>query len=523
MRSIFFLLLMLMASAYSWANQPIEKIESILREYDQAGRKERLDIANNFFKANEDYCEEKISFDGNSKPEYVDGMLYYWAADMEYNNGKFREAAITVEKSLKAYSSVDDDEARADALSLAILAWHRLGDYTKAMEYAEETLKLDRKSGKSENIAMTLNMIAGTNLAANNAKAGVRYILEALSIDRKIGDKPALARHLGIASEIYMKIGQLDEALKHATEAVAIERENGDEGLVAVRMSQLGGVFVALKRINDARTTLLAAKGGLEKSGNSNSLSITLNQLAENELNDGKNGDAVKYLMQSLPLCRKTGNRHQLANTYHRLYEALKETDIKQASTFLEQYTSLEDSLYNEKCAQQLELFNVKYDVAEKENMIRTQKDELMLHRILVAGLVIAVIVIIVIALLLWRLAHNRGKMNKIMVKANMAKNSLMDIANDETAKEEMSPNLKDRILEVASDMENIGEMPEIKLTRREKQVMDLFCQGKIAKEIADEMGISVRTVETHKNHIYHKLGINNTVELLRYAHLVSK
>lgn len=512
---------MLMASAYSWANQPIEKIESTLKEYDKAGRKERLAIANNFFKANEDYCEEKISFNGNSQPEYVDGMLYYWAADMEYNNSMFREAAATIEKSLRAYSAVDNDEAKADALSLATSSWFRLGDYAKAMEYAEETLKLDRKSGKSENIATTLNMIACNNLAANNAEAGVRYILEALAIDRKTGNKVALARHLGNASEIYMKIGKLDEALKHATEAVAIERENGDEGLIAVRMAQLGGVFVAMKRIHDARTTLLAAKNGLEKSENKNSLSITLNQLAENELNDGKKDDAVKYLMQSIVLCRETGNRHQLANSYHRLYEALKETDIVHAMTYLEHYTALEDSLYNEKCAKQLELFNVKYDVAEKENLIRTQKDELTIQRIIVIGLVIAVVVIIVIALLLWRLAYNRGKMNKIMIKANIAKDSLIDIANNESSKEEISPDLKGKLLEVASDMENIGEMPEIKLTRREKQVMDLFCQGKIAKEIADEMGISVRTVETHKNHIYHKLGINNTVELIRYANMI--
>ena len=45
-------------------------------------------------------------------------------------------------------------------------------------------------------------------------------------------------------------------------------------------------------------------------------------------------------------------------------------------------------------------------------------------------------------------------------------------------------------------------------------------------KKVAEQLNISVRTVDTHKNHIYRKLGISTTVELLRYAeqrNLVSK
>jgi DNA-binding NarL/FixJ family response regulator len=55
-------------------------------------------------------------------------------------------------------------------------------------------------------------------------------------------------------------------------------------------------------------------------------------------------------------------------------------------------------------------------------------------------------------------------------------------------------------------------------LTKREMQVLHLVAQGKSNKEVADELFISTKTVDTHKTHILDKLGLKNTAELVRYA-----
>ena len=55
------------------------------------------------------------------------------------------------------------------------------------------------------------------------------------------------------------------------------------------------------------------------------------------------------------------------------------------------------------------------------------------------------------------------------------------------------------------------------RLTQREKEIARLCCEGLLSKEIADRLDISQRTVETHKNNIFHKLGINTTAELKKY------
>jgi DNA-binding NarL/FixJ family response regulator len=55
-------------------------------------------------------------------------------------------------------------------------------------------------------------------------------------------------------------------------------------------------------------------------------------------------------------------------------------------------------------------------------------------------------------------------------------------------------------------------------LSKRELEIVKLFAEGLSYKEIADRMNISVRTVESHKNHIMEKLGLRSIVDLVKYA-----
>lgn len=55
-------------------------------------------------------------------------------------------------------------------------------------------------------------------------------------------------------------------------------------------------------------------------------------------------------------------------------------------------------------------------------------------------------------------------------------------------------------------------------VTRREQLVLRLISHGLNNKRIAQELNVSVRTVETHKRNIKQKLGIDSTLGLMRYA-----
>ncbi len=62
------------------------------------------------------------------------------------------------------------------------------------------------------------------------------------------------------------------------------------------------------------------------------------------------------------------------------------------------------------------------------------------------------------------------------------------------------------------------AELDQGRLTEREREVLCRLAQGQRTKEIARELGISAKTVETHRSRLMLKLGIDNLVGLVKFA-----
>nr|MDQ3805224.1 response regulator transcription factor [Acidobacteriota bacterium] len=62
------------------------------------------------------------------------------------------------------------------------------------------------------------------------------------------------------------------------------------------------------------------------------------------------------------------------------------------------------------------------------------------------------------------------------------------------------------------------GEPRRGELTSREEEILTLIAKGYTNKEISARLGISVRTVESHKGNIMAKLELKNRADAVRYA-----
>ncbi|WP_141914193.1 MULTISPECIES: response regulator transcription factor [unclassified Herbaspirillum] len=80
---------------------------------------------------------------------------------------------------------------------------------------------------------------------------------------------------------------------------------------------------------------------------------------------------------------------------------------------------------------------------------------------------------------------------------------------------------LMDRVLQALQSSCAAGEEDAVQvrlagLSVREREVLNLILAGKMNKVIADELGISMRTVEVHRAHIFDKMNVKTAVELAR-------
>ena len=59
---------------------------------------------------------------------------------------------------------------------------------------------------------------------------------------------------------------------------------------------------------------------------------------------------------------------------------------------------------------------------------------------------------------------------------------------------------------------------PEPKLSRRQRQVLEMIARGRTTKEIAQHLGISIKTADWHRGQLMKVLDLHGVVEVVRYA-----
>lgn len=114
------------------------------------------------------------------------------------------------------------------------------------------------------------------------------------------------------------------------------------------------------------------------------------------------------------------------------------------------------------------------------------------------------------------------------MLKAGASGYLLKDCAFDElvqaintvlTDQTYLSPKIADLV--ISNYVHHISEIDTSEssvLSDREREVLQLLAEGKPTKQIASDLGVSVKTIETHRQHIMNKLDKHNMAELTKFA-----
>ena len=86
------------------------------------------------------------------------------------------------------------------------------------------------------------------------------------------------------------------------------------------------------------------------------------------------------------------------------------------------------------------------------------------------------------------------------------------------SGKKYLSDDITEMVIQGYLDPEDETSEGQKDLSDRELEVLKLYAEGKSTREIGEKLFISVKTVGTHKQHIFEKLDINSNADMVKYA-----
>ena len=110
-----------------------------------------------------------------------------------------------------------------------------------------------------------------------------------------------------------------------------------------------------------------------------------------------------------------------------------------------------------------------------------------------------------------------------VPMAVNTMKKGAMDFIPKPFKEEELLSvveRMLDQAREAFADFQHAANRDALmgKLTARESQVLERIVAGRLNKQIADDLGISIKTVEAHRANIMEKLNANTVADLLKIA-----
>ena len=488
MKNLFTLLVLSVCilSAMAADQKQPEPIDTLLERFDN---KPGLKTAREFFAYmdKEEFMDEPVVFTDLTPLDTMKALVWYWAGEWYYAEQEYTLAEKNLLRALELMEYADE-KSISDNLAMLGLTFMRQSKYDEALHYMHRCYRLDSESGDPDRMSSSLNMIAGTLLAAGNPEEAEGYILRAITYAKRANTPPSrTAVIFGMASEIENRLEHKEQALLYADSACMVEATTGNNYKMAVRQTQKASILVSMERYEEAEKILAEVVPYFREAGDQLSLAIALNKRGQAARYLGHLDDAVEYLSESIEICQRIGNPYNEAYAQRAIYEILYKSNPDAARMHLERYHLLKDSLYSHATAEQLARFNAEFgrDELEKEKEQLTRRN----HRLVAIGIAAGVgaIVIIIVCLIWFRRRQSRTDelLSNMMTELSEARRSSASEQEQENAETE-------------------PEQPEQYLTREDKQFLKKLIlsvtqameyQTVTVTQIADKMCMSPKTL----------------------------
>ena len=430
-------------------------------------------------------------------------------------------------------------------------------NFDAAMEKALEALSL---SGDDPQLhVQALSTIVGIDIMASRDEDAWDKALEAEALARRCGFKKELSgiliskAKLCSYAEIAPGTGRNDEGLSYATEALSLARKADAVEEQCEACYVMASLYINKNRwSNPIDQEIYRTAGQWLDKGQALADTYDIPRLRRNGIlfrsrwfqQGDRNEEAIRYFEQVLSTLKDSDHltASSLDDRLVRLY--IRTGENEKALDTHDDYVYHIQKYNEQKHDETLQEMETRFQVQEKERAIQLGRYQ---RTLLVLALLLAVVVIVL------GISHIRKvrRRNADLQRVNDAKEELIqflakDLRNPVGAMageiaalsasaatlsadqirskcEQLARNAQSINTDVASYVGDIlikrsEKIADLGLSQREIQIIRLSAQGLTAAQIAERTFLSVHTVNTHRQHIYAKMGVGNVSEMLHKA-----
>jgi tetratricopeptide (TPR) repeat protein len=419
-------------------NPVVDSLQAILKNASQDSVKCRLLVAIT------EECEADEIFDNASKAveladhvlkegNFVNGASKYsvlYTKSLALNNvgvyynieGNYDKALEYFERSLKIREDMADKMGITESLNNIGLIYNTMGDITKALDYYGRSLKLKERIADKEGIATLLNNIAVIYYRQGDLINSLEYHKKSLKISESLGDKTSVGESLSNIAIIFQKEGKFNEALDYCNKSLKIAEEFGEKQNMAVALNNIGNLLLNQKKVDEALPYYKRSLKIKREMGDKRGIAYAfanLGLLHYTAFTVKPSGPGAKdlslafnYSDSALKLSKKIGFPENIKNSQRLLSDIENERhNYQSAFEHYKQYVLFRDSINNEQTRKASVKHQLKYEYEKKEAVIKEQQEKERLvaeqksrfQNIVIASVLIGMLLVVIFAIFIFR------------------------------------------------------------------------------------------------------------------------
>jgi serine phosphatase RsbU (regulator of sigma subunit) len=251
------------------------------------------------------------------------------------------------------------------------------GDYSTCSEYYFKALKIYEDLKDEAGIAICYRNIGWIYQGQKNYELTISYYNKAMEINKRLGKKRNLLANYDDLGIVYKMKKDYEKALEYCNLTIELGKEISANKGLATGYGNLGSIYHEIGNYKEAIKNFELSNEIHIKNKDDYNLAEGYNGIAECFLNTKEYDKSIATASKALEISQKNNFRTVRTASYAIIAKAYSgKKNFETAYDYLDKFTQLQDSTYNEKNARQINEMSAKYESEKKELLISSLENE---------------------------------------------------------------------------------------------------------------------------------------------------